>query len=50
MTGFIDDELASHYPGSLKYICHNGAGYDQVNVLACTKRGSMSNNLADSRD
>jgi glyoxylate reductase len=39
MTGLVDEELASHYPDSLKYICHNGAGYDQVDVPACTKRG-----------
>ena len=40
MTGLFDDELASHCPDSLKYICHNGAGYDQVDVPACTKRGT----------
>jgi len=39
MTGLVDEELASHYPPSLKFICHNGAGYDQVDVPACTKRG-----------
>ena len=50
MTGFVDEELASHYPDSLKYICHNGAGYDQVDVAACTKRGSISKRLTDSRN
>ena len=25
-------------PKSLQYICHNGAGYDQIDVEACTKR------------
>lgn len=43
MTGFVDEELASHYPDSLKFICHCGAGYDQVNVAACTKRGETCN-------
>ena len=47
MTGLVDEELASHYPDSLKYICHNGAGYDQVDVKACTKRGIMPTELAD---
>lgn len=26
-------------PASLKYICHNGAGYDSIDVAACTARG-----------
>lgn len=25
-------------PQSLKYICHNGAGYDNIDIAACTKR------------
>ncbi|KAJ5147125.1 hypothetical protein N7526_000477 [Penicillium atrosanguineum] len=25
-------------PQSLKYICHNGAGYDNIDVAACTQR------------
>jgi lactate dehydrogenase-like 2-hydroxyacid dehydrogenase len=41
MTGLIDDELLSHFPDSLKYICHNGAGFDQIDVAACTRRGSL---------
>lgn len=25
-------------PQSLKYICHNGAGYDNIDITACSKR------------
>ena len=25
-------------PKSLKYICHNGAGYDNIDVAACTEK------------
>ena len=39
MTGLVDEELVSHYPRSLKFVCHNGAGYDQVDAVACAKRG-----------
>lgn len=47
MTGLVDEELVSQYPDSLKYICHNGAGYDQVDVPACTKRGIVSIQLSN---
>lgn len=39
ITGPFDAELVSKLPSSLKYICHNGAGYDNINVAACTSRG-----------
>lgn len=26
-------------PESLKFICHNGAGYDDIDINACTERG-----------
>jgi glyoxylate reductase len=39
MTGLVDEDLVSHYPESLKFICHNGAGYDQVDAVACAKKG-----------
>lgn len=29
LTGVFDEELVRQLPSSLKYICHNGAGYDQ---------------------
>lgn len=39
MTGPIDEELLAHYPESIKFICHNGAGYDQIDVAACSRKG-----------
>jgi glyoxylate reductase len=32
-------ELVESLPKSLKFICHNGAGYNNIDVAACTKRG-----------
>ncbi|KAF2087096.1 hypothetical protein K490DRAFT_65961 [Saccharata proteae CBS 121410] len=43
-TGPFDQELVDALPESVKWICHNGAGYDNIAVEACTKRGiSVSN-------
>jgi glyoxylate reductase len=38
ITGKVDEEMLSALPRSLRYVCHNGAGYDQVDVPACTER------------
>ena len=38
VTGPFDKELVSVLPQSLKYIAHNGAGYDNIEVPACTER------------
>lgn len=38
-TGPFDAELVQALPSSLKYICHNGAGYDNIDVAACTSKG-----------
>lgn len=38
ITGLWDEELVSAVPKSLKFLCHNGAGYDQVDVHACSAR------------
>lgn len=38
-TGPFNQELVAALPASLKYICHNGAGYDNIDVDACTGRG-----------
>ncbi|KIH92439.1 D-3-phosphoglycerate dehydrogenase [Sporothrix brasiliensis 5110] len=44
ITGRFDQELVSHLPPSVKFVSHNGAGYDQIDVSACTARGiSVSN-------
>jgi glyoxylate reductase len=33
--GLFDKELIEALPKSLKYICHNGAGYDQSEWAIC---------------
>lgn len=40
ITGKIDAELVAALPPSVRFICHNGAGYDQIDVAACTQRAS----------
>lgn len=40
--GKYDMELVNGLPSSLKWIAHNGAGYDQVDVPACKARGRFS--------
>lgn len=37
--GLFDAELISNLPSSLKTICHNGAGYDQIDVHKAKSRG-----------
>jgi glyoxylate reductase len=39
VAGPFDAEFVNQLPASLKYICHNGAGYDQIDVDACAARG-----------
>lgn len=38
-TGPFDKELVAVLPKSLKWVAHNGAGYDNIDVSACTERG-----------
>lgn len=43
-TGRFDAELVAQLPASVKFICHIGAGYDQIDVAACqARRISVSN-------
>jgi len=44
ITGRFDEEVLEALPSSLKFICHNGAGYDQIDVKACAKRGIKLSN------
>ncbi|KAJ5167197.1 2-hydroxyacid dehydrogenase [Penicillium canariense] len=37
-TGNFDAELLSVLPKSVRYICHNGAGYDNLDVATCSQR------------
>ncbi|KAK4215292.1 D-isomer specific 2-hydroxyacid dehydrogenase [Rhypophila decipiens] len=50
ITGKIDDEVLSALSPSLRYICHNGAGYDQVDIQACTARGVLVSNTPTAVD
>lgn len=50
LTGRIDTELLEALPSSLKFICHNGAGYDQIDVAACTARGIRVSNVRTAVD
>ncbi|KAK5719474.1 hypothetical protein LTR15_007998 [Elasticomyces elasticus] len=38
VTGPFDKELVQALPKALRYITHNGAGYDNIDVDACTER------------
>jgi len=38
ITGPFDKDLVQELPKSLKYITHNGAGYDNIDVSACLER------------
>lgn len=49
-TGKVDAELLELLPRSLRFICHNGAGYDQVDVAACTALGIRVSNTPTAVD
>ncbi|KKK25088.1 glyoxylate reductase [Aspergillus rambellii] len=38
ITGLIDGELVNALPSSMLFLAHCGAGYDQIDVHACTAR------------
>lgn len=38
ITGRFDQELVDVLPKSWRYLCHNGAGYDQIDPDACSQR------------
>lgn len=44
VTGKFDRELIEALPERVKYICHNGAGYDNIDVCACTDRFILVSN------
>ncbi|EON61499.1 D-3-phosphoglycerate dehydrogenase [Coniosporium apollinis CBS 100218] len=50
ITGMVDEELVQALPESLKFICNCGAGYDQVDVHACTARGICVSNVPTAVD
>ncbi|UPL00518.1 hypothetical protein LCI18_011452 [Fusarium solani-melongenae] len=45
VTGLIDEELVQALPESVKFICHTGAGYDQIDVAACSRRQIQVSNV-----
>ncbi|VTT57695.1 unnamed protein product [Fusarium fujikuroi] len=50
ITGPFDAELLDVLPKSLKFICHNGAGYDPIHVSECTSRGILVSNTPTAVD
>jgi len=50
ITGLIDEELVAILPKSLKFIAHNGAGYDQIDVHACTAHDIRVSNVPTAVD
>ncbi|KAL5614485.1 hypothetical protein BROUX41_004590 [Berkeleyomyces rouxiae] len=50
VTGLFDAPLIAALPASVRFICHNGAGYDQIDVAACTARGIRVSNTPTAVD
>ncbi|KAK9324159.1 D-isomer specific 2-hydroxyacid dehydrogenase [Lipomyces orientalis] len=50
ITGRFDAELLKEFPATFKYICHNGAGYDQIDVAPCTEKGIHVSNCPSTVD
>ncbi|KAK3318043.1 D-isomer specific 2-hydroxyacid dehydrogenase [Apodospora peruviana] len=50
VTGKVDAELVRALPSSLRFICHNGAGYDQLDIPSCTARGIRVSNTPSAVD
>ena len=47
LTGNFNAELLEALPKSLRFICHNGAGYDNIDIDACTMRGIAVSSTTD---
>ena len=39
--GIFDKDIIHALSSSLNWIAHNGAGYDQIDVLACREKGIL---------
>ncbi|WWD20512.1 hypothetical protein CI109_104988 [Kwoniella shandongensis] len=50
ITGRFDEELVGRLPSKLKFIAHNGAGYDQIDIPSCTSRGIQVSNVPTAVD
>jgi lactate dehydrogenase-like 2-hydroxyacid dehydrogenase len=44
ITARFNQDIIDALPESLKFICHNGAGYDNFDIQACTNRGILVSN------
>ena len=45
--GSFDEEVLTSMPKSLKFVCHSGAGYDSIDVTACSVRHIQVSNIPD---
>jgi len=50
ITGLFDEELISHLPKNIQFIAHNGAGYDQIDIHACTAHDIRVSNVPTAVD
>ncbi|KAI4147379.1 MAG: hypothetical protein LQ341_001810 [Variospora aurantia] len=50
LTGRFDRDLIRLLPQTLKFISHNGAGYDQIDAEACANRGIAVSNTPGAAD
>lgn len=50
VTGRFDAELVSQLPSTLRYIVHNGAGYDQLDVHALSEKRIQASNVPTAVD
>jgi glyoxylate reductase len=50
LIGRFDQTLVEALPGSVRFICHTGAGYDSIDVAACTARSILVSNCPKAVD
>ncbi|KAG6154543.1 hypothetical protein E4U37_001950 [Claviceps purpurea] len=50
VTGKVNNELLDALPSSLKFLCHNGAGYDQIDIPSCSSHGIRVSNTPTAVD
>ncbi|KAJ4150947.1 hypothetical protein LMH87_011674 [Akanthomyces muscarius] len=50
ITGLFDEELVAALPKSCRFVCHKGAGYDQIDVAACRAHNVRVSNVPTAVD
>lgn len=50
ITGHFDSEILSALPSTFQFLCQNGAGYDPIDIAACTKAGVRVCNVPEIAD